>query len=97
MEINTEREAVTRRHVLQILTALGLSAPLAAEIAAQSAPVVSDEALRSAATLLAGHFDQKRLAVARAALQRNLDQFQAVRDLEIPDAVEPPTIFMVKR
>lgn len=97
MEINSEREAVTRRDVLQILTALGLSAPLAAEIAAQSAPVVSGEALRSAATLLGGHFDQKRLAVARAALQRNLDQFQAVRDLEIPDAVEPPTIFVVKR
>lgn len=97
METTTERQAMTRRHVLQILTALGLSAPLAAEIAAQSAPVVSEEALRSAATLLDGHFDQPRLAVARAALQRNLDQFQAVRDLEIPDAVEPPTIFMVKR
>lgn len=97
MDIDTEREPVTRRHMLQILTALGISAPLAAEIAAQSAPVVSDEALRSAATLLGGSFDQPRLAVARAALQRNLDQFQAVRDLEIADAVEPPTIFMVKR
>jgi hypothetical protein len=97
MKTRTETESVTRRHMLQILAALGVSAPVAAQIAAQSAPVVSEEALRSAATLLDGHFDQPRLAVARAALQRNLDQFQAVRDLEIPDAVEPPTIFMVKR
>ena len=83
--------------MLQILTALGVSASVAAEIAAQSAPVVSDEALRGAAALLAGSFDQQRLGVARTALQRNLDQFQIVRDLEIPDEVEPPTIFVPRR
>ena len=83
--------------MLQILTALGVSAPLAADLAAQSAPVVSEDALRAAATLLSGGFDQKRLAVARTALQRNLDQFQVVRDLEIPDEVEPPTIFVPRR
>ena len=36
-------------------------------------------------------------SVARTALQRNLDQFQVVRDLEIPDDVEPPTIFVPRR
>ena len=83
--------------MLQILAALGVSGPLAAEIAAQSAPVVSDEALRSAAALLAGGFDQQRLGVARTALQRNLDQHQIVRDLEIPDDIEPATIFVPRR
>jgi hypothetical protein len=97
MATTAERETVSRRHVLQILTAIGVSAPLAAELAAQAAPTVSDEALRGAAALLGGAFDQQRLAVARTALQRNLDQFQVVRDLEIPDDVEPPTIFVPRR
>ena len=90
-------QPISRRHVIQILTALGVSAPVAAELAAQTAPVVSDDALRGAAALLAGGFDQQRLAVARTALQRNLDQHQMVRDLDIPDAVEPATIFTARR
>jgi hypothetical protein len=97
MDTTPERDTISRRHVLQILTALGVATPLAQEIAAQSAPVVSEEALRSAASLLSGRFDQQRLAVARSALQRNLDQFQVVRELEIPDDVEPPTIFVPRR
>jgi hypothetical protein len=90
-------QPVSRRHVIQILTALGMSASLAAELAAQTAPAVSDEALRAAAALLSGGFDQQRLQVARTALQRNLDQHQIVRDLDIPDEVEPPTIFAPRR
>ena len=97
MDTQTEQQTLSRRHVLQILTALGVAGPLAAEIAAQAAPAVSDEALRGAAALLAGGFDQARLDVARTALQRNLDQFQVVRDLEIPDGIEPPTIFVPRR
>lgn len=89
--------AVSRRHVLQILAALGVTGPLAAEVAAQSAPTVSDEALRGAASLLAGTFDQARLGVAQTALQRNLDQFQVVRELELPDELEPPTVFLPRR
>jgi len=34
MDITSEREIVSRRYVLQILTALGVAAPMAAEIAA---------------------------------------------------------------
>jgi hypothetical protein len=92
-----QRAPVSRRHMLQILAALGVSGPLAAEIAAQSAPIVSEDALRSAAAILAGSFDQARLGVARSALQRNLDQFQVVRELDIPDDVEPPTVFLPRR
>jgi hypothetical protein len=35
--------------------------------------------------------------VARTAVQRNLEQFQAVRDLELPDSLEPPVIFQARR
>jgi hypothetical protein len=46
---------------------------------------------------LAGSFDDERLGVAQRALQRNLDQFQVVRDLDLPDAIEPPLIFQARR
>jgi hypothetical protein len=90
-------DGVSRRHVLTILAALGFTGPAAATLAAQAAPAVSDEALRGAARLLSGTFGEERLAVARRALQRNLDQFQAVRDLELPDTLEPPLLFRARR
>ena len=88
---------VSRRHILQILTALGITGAAADQLAASAAPAVSQEALRGAADLLSGSFDETRLRVARAAVQRNLDQLQTVRDLELPDRVEPATVFQVRR
>ena len=93
----TDRDAVSRRHMLQILGALGFTGALAESLAAQAVPVVSASAISGAASLLAGTFDEPRLAVARTALQRNLEQFQAVRDLELPDSLEPPVIFQARR
>ena len=58
---------------------------------------MSAGAIGGAATLLSGTFDEPRLAVARTALQRNLEQFQVVRDLELPDSLEPPVIFQARR
>ena len=93
----TDRDLVSRRHILQILGALGFTGTLAESLAAQAAPAVSAAAIGGAASLLSGSFDEQRLAVARTALQRNLEQFQAVRDLELPDGLEPPVIFQVRR
>lgn len=90
-------DAMHRRHVLQILTALGFSGALATDLAAQAAPAVSATVLQQAATLLGGQFDAARLDVAGRAVQRNLDHLQVVRDLELDDAVEPPTIFRPRR
>ncbi len=93
----TDRDGVSRRHILQILGALGFTGAVAESLAAQAAPVVSAGAIGGAASLLSGSFDEQRLAVARTALQRNLEQFQAVRDLELPDSLEPPVIFQARR
>ena len=71
-------------------TNLALSAGAAALSLAFAPPVF-------AASLLAGGFDDARLRVAQAAVQRNLDQLQVVRDLELPDAVEPAPLFQVRR
>ncbi len=97
MTSTTDRDGVTRRHILQILGALGFAGAAAESLAAQAAPVVSAGAIGGAASLLSGSFDERRLAVARAALQRNLEQFQVVRDLELPDSLEPPVIFQARR
>jgi hypothetical protein len=35
--------------------------------------------------------------VARTALERNLAQFQVVRDLDLPDSLEPALVFQVRR
>ena len=90
-------EAVDRRHVLQILTALGFGGAVAADLAAQATPAVAAATLQSAASLLAGGFDQTRLDVAGRAVRRNLDQLQVVRELELDDRVEPATIFFARR
>jgi hypothetical protein len=93
----TVRDGISRRNILQILAALGFTGTMAESLAAQAVPVVSAGAIGGAASLLSGTFDDQRLAVARTALQRNLEQFQAVRDLELADSVEPPVIFQARR
>jgi hypothetical protein len=97
MDAAPNRLPVSRRDILQILAALGFSGVAADHLAAAAAPVVSPETLRSAASLLAGGFDEARLDVAQAAVQRNLDQLQVVRDLELPDAIEPAVQFRARR
>jgi hypothetical protein len=85
-------DVVERRHVLQILTALGFGGAFAADLAAQAMPAVNAATLQSAA----GGFDATRLEIAGRAVQRNLDQLQVVRELELDDAVEPATVFRAR-
>ncbi|MGE0041408.1 MAG: hypothetical protein AB7H88_02775 [Vicinamibacterales bacterium] len=90
-------DGMSRRHVMQILAALGITGPLAACVAEQAQPGVSPATLKTAAALLGGTFDEPRLEVASKALDRNLAAFEVVRELEIDDAIEPPTIFVARR
>jgi hypothetical protein len=87
---------ITRRRLLQALAAAGVAGPLALELVAQSRGRVSIDALRQASALLGEEFTPARLAVIEKALQRNLDQFQIVRDLVIDDRVEPAPVFMAR-
>jgi hypothetical protein len=84
---------LSRRRLIQLLATAGLAGPAAAELAAQAHHQLTVDGLSGANTVLDQDFDQKRLEVIRTALQRNLDEFQIVRDLEIADAVEPAPIF----
>jgi hypothetical protein len=88
---------LSRRQLLQALAAAGITGPAAIDLIAQARSSVSSENLRQASAILGETFTADRLPVIQAALQRNLDQFQIVRDLEIDDSVEPAPAFDPRR
>ena len=65
--------------MLQSLAAIGITGPLALDVAAQSGGRLSSDTLRRAAAILGEEFSDERLGVIEKALQRSLDQFQVVR------------------
>lgn len=92
-----EREGlVSRRRAVQILAFFGVSGPVASRLLAQAPKRVTPEVLQTAMALIDQDFSRERLEVVAPALQRNLDQFQLVRDLEIDDQVEPAAVFMAR-
>jgi hypothetical protein len=84
---------MNRRQLLRALAAIGITGPLALDLIAQSRTQISTEILRNAAAIRGEAFTEERLKTIERALQRNLDQFQIVRDLEIDDLVEPAPMF----
>ena len=87
---------VSRRRMLQALAAAGITGPLAVELMAQSRTAISADTLRRASAIVGEEFSAARLAAIEKALQRNLDQFQVVRDLVVGDLVEPAPVFAAK-
>lgn len=86
-----------RRRLLQILAAAGITGPAAIDLVAQAHRQISTDILRSASAVIGEDYSDERLKVIETALQRNLDQFQIVRDLDIDDLVEPAPIFNARR
>jgi hypothetical protein len=85
---------LTRRKILQILAAAGVTGPAAIQVAAQiRRNEISPETVKTANALIDQEFSDERLRVVATALQRNLEQFELVRALEIDDSVEPAPIF----
>ncbi len=87
---------LSRRRLLQTLAALGITGPLALELAAQPRAKLSADVITHASVVLGEEFTPQRVAVIEKALQRNLEQFQVVRDLVIDDLVEPAPMFMAR-
>lgn len=89
---------ITRRRIVQLLAAAGVTGPAALEVIAQSKTRVTRDILKQSLQVIGGvPLSDERLAVAETALQRNLDTFQIVRDFVIPDHVEPAPIFVPTR
>ncbi|HEY7789256.1 MAG TPA: hypothetical protein VIC33_01970 [Vicinamibacterales bacterium] len=89
-------DALSRRQILQMLTAIGITGPAAASLAAQARTTLTVDDIRHAEAILDQPFADDRLPVIERALQRNLNQFQAVRDLKIDDLIEPAPIFLAR-
>lgn len=86
---------LTRRRLVQLLVMGGFVAPELAE-SLQAREVITPEILARAQKLLDRDLDPARLEAILPALQRNLDFFQIVRDLDIEDSVEPAPIFRAR-
>jgi hypothetical protein len=95
-EIVRATGTMTRRRILQMLAAVGITGPAAVRLAGQARAQLSVEILRSAEAIVDQRFPDDRLPVIERALQRNLDQFQIVRDLEVDDLIEPAPIFLAR-
>jgi|SRR5687767_4556016 hypothetical protein len=93
-----DQHRLTRRRVLQVLAAAGITGPAALDLLAQTRTKISADMLKQASPLIGGvQLSDERLKVAETALQRNLEQFQIVRDFVVPDSVEPAPIFIPAR
>ena len=90
---DSTRHDPSRRRLLQLLAAAGITGPAALDLAAAARHQVSFDNLKNAVAIIDQDFDDARLKVIQAALQKNLDEFQLVRDLEIDDSVEPALAF----
>ena len=73
----------TRRNVLKALAAIGITGPLATDLAAQTRTLVSIENLRNAASLRGENFSEDRLRVIQGALPRGSFFEGQFRDMAI--------------
>ena len=97
MKLTTTRN-VSRRQLLRVLAAAGITGPAAIQIAAQvrTGRELTPEIIATANAIVDQQFPEDRRRIIATALQRNFDQFQLVRDLEIDDLVEPAPIFSAR-
>ncbi len=96
IELPETARTLSRRRILQMLAALGIAGPAAVQLTAQARAQLSVETLRCADAIVDQHFADDRLPIIERALQRNLDQFQIVRDLQVDDLIEPAPIFLAR-
>lgn len=83
----------TRRQVVQMLGALGVAQSPIATAAAPAQLALSARDLTGCLAIQGRDLDESQAEAVRQSLQRNLGQFQAVRELDIGDAVPPVVIF----
>lgn len=88
--------SLTRRRAVKVLALLGASGTFASRLFSQARKTVTPDVLRSASALIDQDLSPDRLDVVAPALQRNLDQFQLVRELEIDDLVEPAPVLIAR-
>lgn len=83
----------TRRQVVQMLGALGVAHSQPGTAAAPAQLVVSAQDMKGCLAVQRRDLDESQAEAVRQALRQNLEQFQAVREVDLGDEVWPAVIF----
>jgi hypothetical protein len=87
---------LTRRQMIKLLGAFGITGAAALQLAAQSRKTISPDIVKTAMAIIDQDFDDEQVSIITTALQRRLDEMQLLRDLELDEMLAPATIFMAK-
>jgi len=83
----------TRRQVVQLLVAVGVTSAATTDLSGQAPNTLSIEDMKGALAIQRRDLQAKEMALVQRALQRSLDEFQRVRELDVDDSVALPVIF----
>jgi len=83
----------SRREVMRLLTALGISGGSLDGLAAQVREKLTPQDLKGALALQDSALPDEQLEIVLRALQQSLDDFARVRALEIDDTIGLPMVF----
>jgi hypothetical protein len=87
---------LTRRDALRALAAVGIGGTAALEVLAQATKQVSVRTLTEAGALIDADLTPEQVQVISRVIQKNIDQYEIFRALEIDDMVEPAPIFLAR-
>ncbi len=83
----------TRREVVRLLAALGISGGAIDGLTAQLRDKLAPQDLQGALAIQGAALPDEQLEVVRRALQQSLDDFARVRALDIDDTIGLPVVF----
>jgi hypothetical protein len=95
-EAMSSRSPLTRREALRALAAVGICGPAAAQVLAQATKQVSARTLTEAGPLIDAELTPEQIQIISRVIQKNVDQYEVFRALEIDDLVEPAPIFLAR-
>jgi hypothetical protein len=87
---------LSRRDALRALAAVGIMGPAAVQVLAQATKQVSARTLTEAGALIDADLTPEQIQVISKVIQKNIDQYEVFRALEIDDMVEPAPIFLAR-
>ena len=87
---------LTRRDALRALAAIGITGAAATEVLAQATKQVTARTLTETGPLIDAELTPEQVQVISRVIQKNIDQYEVFRALDIDDMVEPAPIFLAR-
>ncbi len=93
-------ELISRRQFTKIISGAGVAGTallnaMCAEVGREGA--LSEESVKAFLAFTDQELDEEQISEVREALERSLENLRAVRAHEVPQWVEPATMFRVRR